>query len=138
MGQVRASLLTWHHVGPIAQSHMVRLRHTDCCGATDTSSHQRSSESRHVSHKPGATTAQNKTPHQFLFLPPLFLSSFILLYSPVSPLVILSSLPKFVPLVREIDFMSWYPNRVGYVYHLYHLILLFFEISIWMNSCVRD
>jgi hypothetical protein len=44
-----------------------------------------------------------------------FLSSFLLLYSLVAPLAILSSLPKSEPLVWEIDSMSWYPNRVGYV-----------------------
>jgi hypothetical protein len=36
----------------------------------------------------------------------LFLPSFLLLYSPAAPLAILSSLPKFEPLVRGIDSMS--------------------------------
>jgi hypothetical protein len=44
--------------------------------------------------------------------------------------VISSSPSKSEPLVREIDFMSWYPNRVGYVCHFYRLILLYFEIFI--------
>jgi hypothetical protein len=55
-----------------------------------------------------------------------------------APLTISSSPSKSEPLVREIDYMSWYPNRVGYVCHLYRLIFLYFEIFVWMNSCGRD
>jgi hypothetical protein len=40
--------------------------------------------------------------------------------------------------VSQIDSISWYFNRVGYVRHLYHLIFLYFEIFAWMNSCGRD
>jgi hypothetical protein len=49
-----------------------------------------------------------------------------------------SSIPYWKPVVPQINFMSWYPNHVGYVRHLYHLILLHFEIFTWMNSFVRD
>jgi hypothetical protein len=31
--------------------------------------------------------------------------------------------------VQEIDSMSWYPNRVGYIRRLYHLISLYLEFS---------
>jgi hypothetical protein len=67
-----------------------------------------------------------------------FLSSVSSTHLAAAPLAILSSLPKSEPLVQEINSMSWYPNRVGYVCRLYRLILLYFEFFIWMNSCGRD
>jgi hypothetical protein len=56
----------------------------------------------------------------------------------VAPLTISSSPRKSEPLVWEINYMSWYPNCDGYVCRLYRLILLYFEIFVWMNSCGRD
>jgi hypothetical protein len=76
-------------------------------------------------------------PFSFLLFS-FFLPSFSSIHWRPAPLAISSSLPKSEPLVREIDSMSWYPNHVGYICHLYHLILLYFEIFIWMNSCGRD
>jgi hypothetical protein len=80
-----------------------------------------------------------KIGHQplFLFLP-LFLSSFSSLHIAAALLAILEFSPLWKPVVSQIDSMSWYPNRVGYVRCLYHLILLYFEKFAWMSSCGRD
>jgi hypothetical protein len=53
-----------------------------------------------------------------------------------APLVIWSSLSKSEPVVPQIDSMSWYSNRVGYVRRLYCLIFLYFENFAWMNYVV--
>jgi hypothetical protein len=37
------------------------------------------------------------------------------------------SLPYLKRVLPQIDSMSWYPNRVGYIRRLYHLILLYFR-----------
>jgi hypothetical protein len=50
--------------------------------------------------------------------------------------VIWSSLSKFELVVPQIDSMSWYSNRVGYVRRLYHLIFLYLESFAWMNYVV--
>jgi hypothetical protein len=57
-----------------------------------------------------------------------------------APLTISSSLPKFEPLVREIDSMSWYPNRVGYIRRLYRLIYCILKFSFeWTHVVgIRD
>jgi hypothetical protein len=86
----------------------------------------------------GVTPAQNRAGPLFLFLHPLFLSSFFSLYLAVAPLAIWTSPPKSKPVVQQIDSISWFSNHVGYICHLYHLILLYFEIFAWMNSCGRD
>jgi hypothetical protein len=102
-------------------------------------------ESRHVGQRDSRrsqlpwcdSSVEHGSPSSF-FLLSFSLPSFFATHLVVAPLVILSSSPKSEPLVREIDSMSWYPNRVGYVCHLYRLILLYFKIFVWMNSCGRD
>jgi hypothetical protein len=99
------------------------------------SHHVRWRESRrsHANHH-GTTHRQNMAPLLLSF----FLPSFSSTHLAAAPLAILSSLAKSEPLVREINSMSWYRNCIEYVCRLYRLILLYFEMFVWMNSCGRD
>jgi hypothetical protein len=140
MGQTHAPLSMWPPRG------LSRAKVSDVTAVASTAVawqttlvHRTSIESRHVRRHDCAdhhdvTPQQNIAPLPFSFFLPPFSSTHLA----VAPLAILSSLPKSEPLVREIDSMSWYPNRVGYVCRLYRLILLYFDIFIWMNSCGRD
>jgi hypothetical protein len=146
---LRSDLFKSHQFGwrDLWMSHIIctGLSHADCYGVTDRVvlsdvdrvtpcySAQLTKESCQPPWR--ESSAEYGSP-PFFFPPLLFLSSFTSTHLSAASLTISSSLSKFKPLVWEIDSMSWYHNHVRYVCHLYHLILVYFKIFIWMQTHV--
>jgi hypothetical protein len=121
------------------------LTHADCCDATDRP--VPSDVNRVAPCWAARLTKESLQPPwrnssveygSSFFLLSFSLPSFSSTHLVVTPLSISSSPLKSESLVREIDSMSWYPNHIGYVCHLYRLVLLYSKIFIWMNSCGSD
>jgi hypothetical protein len=94
---------------------------------------RRDSRRSHANHH-GVTHQQNMAPLPFsFFLLSFSLPSFSSTHLVAAPLAISSSPPKSEPLMREIDSISWYPNRVGYICCLYRLNFVLF----W-NFCLDE
>jgi hypothetical protein len=74
------------------------------------------------------TSTQKKLGYPILFLPRLFSSTFFSLHLGTTLLMIWSALLKSETVVSQINSMSTYSNRIGYICHLYRLIFLYFKI----------
>jgi hypothetical protein len=117
---------TVSHTLPCGWSHAARVTLSDMVWLNHASSF--------------SMTGPPRVPRPSLFLPPLFLSFFLFPFFTLRWLHwwFVTSLSYSKPVVPQIKFVSWYPNCVGHVRHLYCLILLYFENYVWMNSCGRD